>query len=231
MNKKNTFLILYWIIALFYLVADTSGWEYLTMATKPMLLSTLLFYFSSNCTNKNSSFSKVIFAALIFSFLGDTLLLFDGTLFFILGLLHFLVTHLFYTRAFLEIKKTKLVTLFVDQKIALLLFIGFLVGFTTYLWPDLNDLRWPVLIYSAVISLMGLTAYNVKGVIPNKIFILIFFGALLFMFSDSMIALNKFKNTQLNLPFPGLMVMIPYIVAQWMIVEGSILWQQKSKMR
>jgi len=228
-NIQKTLLFVYCAIGLLYLVADNVGWPYLAITTKPMLLSTLLFYFLSANKRNHSVFSKSIIGGLIFSFIGDSLLLFEGELFFVFGLLSFLVTHLFYTRAFLNLADSKFRTLFTKRKIATGLFVLLLISLMAFLWSDLGDLRWPVLIYSSVISMMCLAAYHLKGAVSTKIFTLIFFGALLFMFSDSMIALDKFKTGQLNLPFPRLLIMIPYIVAQLMIVQGSITWLKHGK--
>jgi uncharacterized membrane protein YhhN len=50
-------------------------------------------------------------------------------------------------------------------------------------------------------------------------------GALIFMLSDSMIAINKFLDP---LPFASMMIMITYILAQYFIVSGLIMHQLKS---
>ncbi len=46
---------------------------------------------------------------------------------------------------------------------------------------------------------------------------IVFHGALLFMVSDSLIAINKF---QFAVPFAGFLIMSTYILAQWFIVDG-----------
>jgi uncharacterized membrane protein YhhN len=222
MNTQRISLLLFWLIAAIYLFADNLGYPYLAMATKPMLLTLLLLYFVSAVSGWQSLVSKAMIAGLFFSFLGDSFLLFDGDLFFMLGLGSFLITHLCYTRAFLHISKTKLFDLPAARKIATCFFVLLLVLLLTYLWTDLGGLRWPVLIYATVISTMGLSAYHLKDRVSNNAFSLIFFGALLFIFSDSMIALDKFKSAQLALPYPRLLIMVPYIVAQYFIVKGVL---------
>jgi uncharacterized membrane protein YhhN len=47
-------------------------------------------------------------------------------------------------------------------------------------------------------------------------------GAILFILSDSVIALNKFKSDDLNIPMPRLIIMVTYILGQFLIVEGVI---------
>lgn len=216
------FLFSYGLIAVLYLVSDTIGWQYLSMATKPLLLSTLFFYFLWSTKNRQSFFFKSILFALFFSFLGDSFLLFEGELFFILGLGSFLITHLCYTFAFRKIATDNLSVLLLRNKLAVVFFVLLFVFLLMFLWSDLGALRWPVLVYGVAISIMGLAAFLLKSYVSPWVFNCILMGALLFIFSDSMIALNKFKSTQLNLPFPGLLVMVPYILAQLLIVEGSI---------
>jgi len=45
-------------------------------------------------------------------------------------------------------------------------------------------------------------------------------GAILFMLSDSVIAVNKFV---LEIPLSGLWIMTTYTLAQWLITVGGIL--------
>jgi len=50
-------------------------------------------------------------------------------------------------------------------------------------------------------------------------FEIVFYGAVLFLFSDSMLAYNKFVQP---LPNAGLIIMASYMLAQYLIVLGSI---------
>ncbi len=50
-------------------------------------------------------------------------------------------------------------------------------------------------------------------------FWLVFTGAILFMVSDSILAVNKFHS---EIPHAGLLVIIPYIMAQFLIIKGLI---------
>ena len=59
---------------------------------KPMLMITLFWYYYSNTKQLN----KYFVLGLFFSFLGDLLLLGTGEVYFIFGLLFFLIAHVFY---------------------------------------------------------------------------------------------------------------------------------------
>jgi uncharacterized membrane protein YhhN len=73
----------------------------------------------------------------------------------------------------------------------------------------------PVLVYSIVISIMVLAAINRIGEVPNALKVAL--GAVLFMVSDSLIAITKFGS---DFAYSGFCVMLTYIVAQYLIVKG-----------
>ena len=206
-------------MGILYLVADAQATNTLRILTKPLLVATLLAYFVYGTGKPKSVFSLAIVGALFFSIVGDAALLFEGDLFFMMGLGAFLLAHLFYIRAFLWVQAQGGGLCF--SPIASLFFLLFFVSLMSFFWQDLEDMRIPVLVYGLVISLMGLSAYHLRGVVSNEIFLLIFIGALLFIFSDSMIAVEKFKHSTVALPYPRLFVMIPYLLAQLFLVEGS----------
>jgi uncharacterized membrane protein YhhN len=66
---------------------------------------------------------------------------------------------------------------------------------------------------------MAIQALLRYGYTTSRSFTLIFTGALFFMLSDSLLAINKFM-TPLHLA--SLAVMTTYIIAQYLIVEGFI---------
>jgi uncharacterized membrane protein YhhN len=66
---------------------------------KPMLMISLFWYYYSNTKTMNKHFVL----GLSFSFLGDVLLLGFGEIYFILGLLFFLIAHVFYIIMVLKI--------------------------------------------------------------------------------------------------------------------------------
>jgi len=80
-------------------------------------------------------------------------------------------------------------------------------------------MQYPVLIYAVIISIMAIMAVSRFGRVNLFSFEIIFYGAMLFLFSDSMLAYNKFVET---LPNAGLIIMASYMIAQYLIVLGSI---------
>lgn len=211
------------ILSLLNLIAVQLEVRWLIVATKPLLMPALGLYFflASDRTLLPKAFRLILFA-LFFSMLGDVFLLFSSELFFPLGLSSFLVAHCCYIRVFLVFQQTSpqlgLIRRHQVYALPLLLYGGFLIWF---LWPDLpNVLRFPVLLYGVIITTMAVMALNLRGLITNTAFRYLFIGALLFVLSDSYLALNKFK-TDLSLPLPGVVIMLTYLTGQFGIVEGS----------
>lgn len=203
-------------LILLFLDQDNFAW-YL----KPLLLPFLLLetYFFEKFKTKT-----LLLFALFFSWLGDIILMFadNGELYFIFGLVSFLVAHIIFI--FLFIKQNR-----ENNKISKLFWVGaigvffYLFGMLSLLFPNLGELKIPVSIYAITISLMLLTA--IKGYFnwsePNNQTIL--FGALFFISSDSILAINKFHS---ELPKSGFLIMITYLLAQYLITEGILKLNQ-----
>ena len=83
----------------------------------------------------------------------------------------------------------------------------------------MGNLRIPVVLYSAVISTMGIFALNLRTAISEKTFWVLIGGVLLFILSDTMIALNKFK---FQVPYAPIAIMSTYISAQAAIVWAGL---------
>lgn len=192
-------------------------WNEVHLIAKPLIVLGLIghYYFQSN--NR----SAIFIWALVFGCAGDVLLLFQGELFFIAGLVSFLIGHVLYIlcyRQFQYADKTK--ELLGPQKVRFSLpFILFGTGLFVILFPVLGDMKIPVAIYTLVLTLMVINALLRYGRTTSQSFLFVFLGAILFVASDSMLAINKFLH-----PFSsaGVMVMLTYCVAQLLIVEGVL---------
>lgn len=224
-SKKNVWITLFGIDASLNLFAEASQNIPLIYATKPLLMILLGIHFYLNSSADNF-YGRFILIGLFFSFLGDTFLMFRETgtnsqQLFLLGLGSFLITQLLYFLAFWKYAKGKG---FVKKQPSIaLLFLAFLVGNSLFLLPDLPAaFKIPVLVYSTVITLMVLSCTNLYQLIPSNIFIVLVIGVLLFMCSDTLIGLNQFKKEEIQIPFPRLAIMSTYIMAQFLIVKGSI---------
>ncbi|WP_341501578.1 lysoplasmalogenase [Gallaecimonas sp. GXIMD4217] len=155
----------------------------------------------------DSHYGQWLLAGLGLSLVGDVFLMLPKDRF-IPGLVSFLLAHVCYVVAFA-----------VDGLAftpALLLLLGAAgAGVLALLWPHLRELKVPVSVYVLVILAMAWTAGERWLVQQNDGALLAFAGALVFMASDTTLALDKFRR-----PFPAAqaVIMATYFAAQWLLV-------------
>ena len=221
--KNKLYLSVYIGFSVFYLLITAFNQEEIARILKPFLLPLLVVavYLSEKFKTKT-----LLLTALTFSWIGDVILLFanKGEIYFILGLVAFLVSHVFYIVLFSKqaISKT------IKNKISFgagigLIVIYFLMMIST-LAPKLGSLTIPVVIYAVVISTM--LFYALKGsfqwnTIPYQSVLI---GAIFFISSDSILAFNKFDQP---IPQASFLIMITYLAAQFCIVWGILKLNQK----
>jgi uncharacterized membrane protein YhhN len=80
-------------------------------------------------------------------------------------------------------------------------------------------MKLPVIIYAIVILAMLSGAINRKEKVIKKSYYMVLAGAILFLISDSMIAIDKFSH---HFNSSEILIMSTYIGAQYLIVEGYI---------
>lgn len=180
-------------------------WESIRLFSKPLLIPTLILFY----WNKNQNVDRGILFALAFCFLGDILLLNTSTLFFLLGLGSFLVAQIIFTLKMGE----RIIRIRKDLLIAGLPFVLYAAGLFVLLSPKLGILAPAVLVYAFAICCFGILSLTYWLQNPTK-GQLILGGALLFIISDSMLALNQFYYPS-EFFDPG--VMLTYLVAQLFI--------------
>lgn len=215
-------LYTFYIVAIINLFVQVMDIEILDFITKPLLMITLLAHYLTGRKNKPTLLSKHMVGALIFSWLGDVILMLQGRFegLFVFGLGAFLIAHIFYIVAYNTAKTGEVMaesTTFIRTRIIFLVFIG--AALVYLLYPILGALLIPVIIYTVVIIAMAITAVMRKGRTVDRSFIMVYSGALLFIMSDSMLAINKFLNPLVQ---ARLMIMATYIAAQLLIVKGIL---------
>lgn len=223
---KNISWTLFWLDSVLNIVAVFTHNQQLIYITKPLLMPLLALSLWLNAGNLFVRARNLVLLGLIFSFAGDTLLMFAdrSANFFMFGLVSFLLAHVSYITAFINISHSK--TGFLKQIPWLILpFIIYLIGFNYYLFDGVpSGLKMPVIIYSGVIMTMALSALHLKGIISGAAFQWIFIGALLFLVSDSVLAAEKFKYLASNTGFnSGIIIMTTYILGQFGIARGLMM--------
>ena len=156
--------------------------------------------------NNLSRYAGFILAGLVFSLAGDVFLMLPSDQF-MAGLVSFLIAHLFYIAAFTVGKR-------INLSWSVVPFLIYGVIMYAVLHPYLGAMRLPVLAYVAVILIMGWQACNRWNFSRNTFTLLAFLGAVLFIFSDTVLALNKFRE---HFEAARALNLSTYFTAQWMI--------------
>jgi uncharacterized membrane protein YhhN len=185
---------------------------------KPMLMITLFWYYYSNTKQLN----KYFVLGLFFSFLGDLLLLGTGEVYFIFGLLFFLIAHVFYIIMVLRLISARKPKDFIMAGVPFLLLFLVLMN---VLFAGLGSMKIPVIIYAMTISFFGIVSLLLYLQSKTKISLLLLVGVLIFISSDTILALNLFYKTQLFYP---LLIMMTYVLAQYLICRFVLKLNQQS---
>lgn len=211
-----------WLIAFaIALITDLIGIylknELLVYIAKPLIVISLIFYFLSATRKIENGFIKIIVSALFFSWLGDLALMFDSfdQKAFMIGLLAFLFAHLRYIRFFSIATRGEKVKL----KPGLILIVAvYYTGLIFLLYDHLDEMKIPVIVYGLIISIMFLLALHMLFIKNKEAGKMLMLGALFFVTSDSLLAINKFYQ-----PFEmaGIFIMLTYGLAQLFITLGA----------
>jgi uncharacterized membrane protein YhhN len=159
----------------------------------------------------NNRYKVAVIAGLLFSLMGDIFLMLPMDLF-IAGLLSFLIAQLIYTYAFGSGRR------FQFNFIIMLPFLIYGVLIYVILFPGLNGMEIPVAVYIVVILTMALTAWNQWSQKRTRWALLALIGAVLFVISDSILAINRFGE-----PFIAAraLTLSTYYSAQWLISNSN----------
>jgi len=219
MDRKKIILFIFSLLSIFEITGELLGNETLVFIFKPMLMLPLII-FSYYYVGK--PLSSLLIVSLIFSWSGDVNLLFVylNENFFLSGLASFLIAHILYIVIFK--KEIKNSTQPSNLKLTLVASSGFLLFYIllmTYLFPNLKEFAPPVLVYGLVICAMGIFAFVRKNKVNKTSFKFVYLGALIFILSDTTIAINKFAFSE-QLPFASTIIMTTYTLAQVLIVVG-----------
>ncbi len=218
-NKNFAWLYIFLFATLIDMVFILEGKNEFRYFSKPLILAGLILYFFKITKPIASTLlTKTVLSALIFSWIGDILLLWPQL--FAFGLGAFLIAHVCYIIAFKVAQKNPghigqvnfIKTFFFNLPFYIL------AAFVYYLiQPNLGVLKIPVIIYVIAIVSMVTTARERFGKSHPSSFWQVMIGAILFFLSDGILAIDRFY---LGFPEAGILIMGSYAVAQLLIVMG-----------
>lgn len=224
MKRQSVFIIVFIAVSVGDLVAAVISNHQLELICKPLILLSLIGYYMAVAEIR----SYVFIRALFFSWVGDVLLLFSSRaeIFFITGLIAFLISHVLFIQVYKQHRNSNIQNeLLGTQKVRYALPVILVsTGLIVILYNSLGPLKIPVMGYALVLCVMVLTALFRYGRTSSGSFWMVFVGALLFLSSDSLLAINKFLTP---LTGAGPVIMLTYIGAQYLIVEGILRHSRK----
>jgi uncharacterized membrane protein YhhN len=218
-NKNIIWLYLFLLATLADLAFVIEGNSGMRFYSKPLILVGLILYFYQITKPiATTLLTKSILGALIFSWIGDILLLWSHL--FIYGLGAFLMAHVCYIIGFKLAQNgpTRLDQVNFIKAFFYNLPIYLAAAFVFYLInPNLGNMKIPVIAYIIVIVSMVATARDRFKKCNPASFWQVFIGAILFFISDGAIAISRFF---VEFPESGILIMGTYAIAQLLIVMG-----------
>ena len=206
-------LIILGIVSLVNLFGEYKDSFILKCLSKPLLMPLLIAYYVLTAQDINI----LIILALFFGLLGDIFLLKSEQLNIMLGIASFFLGHVFYITYFLISIDFTFPPYFY---LIIIPYIIIILGLFKLLYHHMGELRIPGLLYMIIITLMSFTTairYDAVKFIP---YLLPLIGSLLFITSDTVLAIGLFKK---EVKYGGVIVMFTYILAQTLITIGVTL--------
>lgn len=185
------------------------------LIVKSLIIPVLMIIFLLNLKLSTNRLNLIMFAGLLFSWAGDVVLEFEGL--FMPGLGCFLLAHIMYLLVFFNTPGKNVIFRNLWYLLIPVILSG--TGLIFYLYNDLDAMKIPVILYSIVILTMLTGAINRLEKVKRASYYFVLAGAILFVVSDSAIAINKFNH---SFEASGIVIMSTYILAQYLIVMGYI---------
>ncbi|MFY0608108.1 MAG: lysoplasmalogenase [Cyclobacteriaceae bacterium] len=216
MMKEKLTVGFYMLICTVHITAIVVGAIDLIPITKIMLMPTLIYLVFVMADGVVTMPRLMLVVVLIFSWIGDILLIYEGDSYFLGGLGSFLVAHLVYAYVMRKTAYDK-PKLMIKPLIPVFIYGAVLLSI---LIPNAGSLAIPIVVYALCILIMISMAILRNGLTTNDSFNYVVIGAIMFVLSDSCIAIDKFV---MEIPLAGFFIMTSYVSAQYLIVKGIMI--------
>lgn len=198
------------------LLAQVLDSEELNQYSKPLLMPLLLYYIYESSRGKVTKRILLLSLAVLLSWLGDLAMMYaHQEIFFLGGIGLFLLAHLCY----IVVLKHSVFQPFGFSVVRILPFALFTLVLFYFLIPSAGEFAIPIFVYGIVISVMGGTARLREGSTSQESYQLALYGGILFMVSDSILAIDKFYTP---IFLSGLWTMASYLGAQYLLIKGVL---------
>lgn len=211
-NKtQRIFFLAAIIFSALHLIAIIYNWAPVVYITKPLIIIFLIqtWNYQADSTH-NAGIKQWFMMGLMFSLVGDVVLM---NKLFVYGILFFLGAQCCYTVTFIKLYSWR------KKDIVSAIFAAMYM--TVFLWillPKVGNLLIPITVYAFVISMMLWRALSITA-LKNTAAYFLASGSVLFVVSDSCIAINKFIAP---VPYDRLVIMSTYLIAQILLCFSTI---------
>lgn len=185
---------------------------------KPLATASIVAIAALGMPGEPAGYGALVVVGLCLSLVGDVALMFEGERWFLAGLIAFLAAHLWYIAAFLVRASASEASVGGAAAIVAAAIVG-LYGAAFYAWlrPHLGAMRIPAFVYMTALAAMVWTAALAWSNGPSPATRNALVGAALFLVSDTILAVDRFRR-----PVPGApaLVLATYYAAQWLIAQS-----------
>ncbi|MBL7074865.1 lysoplasmalogenase [candidate division KSB1 bacterium] len=195
------------VTASLHIHAEYQGPRYHVYLFKPLTMVFILLIAIQVGQNDGSLYKYAIVVGLVCSLAGDVFLMLPSDRF-IAGLISFFIVHILYITAFTSGIGLSYSWWLLPPFVICGIFMFFILS------PYLGKLTLPVLVYVVVILVMAWQAWERWNYIGQSKALLASFGAVLFLISDSALALNRFRGQYIS---ARALTLSTYFAAQWLI--------------
>jgi uncharacterized membrane protein YhhN len=223
--RRNTPLNLglYGLATLGTIAGEVTGSHVVTYVCKPLMLVILSSWFFFNSRRVGDRFTLLVQAGLFFSLVGDIALMFQHVddFNFLIGLGAFMIAQLCYAMGFFQ--NITDIGMARTNMIAAVIAVGMVAYGYFFASRLIRVVEYPIAIpvgvYAASITLMSVAAAFRLGRTFPRSFALVLIGALFFVLSDSLLAVDRFMEP---LSHSKWSVMVTYAIAQVLIAAGAL---------
>ncbi|MFX1452001.1 MAG: lysoplasmalogenase [Promethearchaeota archaeon] len=216
------FLVIFFVVAIIEIFAEYKDKKMLVTCTKPLAMPLLILFYIFGVVEGGSIMlvDWLIVVALIGGCAGDIfLMLRNQEKWFLFGMVAFLVNQILYIISFLLS-----ITDYTAFNLWGLFLLGPVILVLLFTLPRFinktEDMKIPVIVYMCAILFMHIAALLRLAEFDGLPFILVYIGSISFIFSDAILALNKWDP---EVKQGRLINMTTYFMAQFFISLGALL--------
>ncbi|MBK7883640.1 MAG: lysoplasmalogenase [Chitinophagaceae bacterium] len=218
--KPTGLMAFFCVFVVIGMAANIGDLLFFHLVVQPLLIPILMVFLYFYPLNVKDG-KKIIVLGLLFSWIGDILLIFESfnSIFFVLGLIFYLSATISYTYYLLFINQTSPYAIsFIHKQpwwVSIIIIYAFFL--TALLFPDFTGIKILITIYTVIICTMLISALYVCNRINKPSGFIYILSALFFLISVSLVTINKFCHI---IPYCGAYILLTYAIGQYFIIKG-----------